>query len=86
MNPSMIKIYHLSDELLVEKDIQKRTSIINKLNKVIKKNVKILLDNSTERIDKEILSHRVTEENYSYMIPQFMNIMSRYFSKVSVAS
>ncbi len=86
MNKSMIDIYQLSDELLVEKDNLKRKSLIKKLNKVIRKNVSILLDNSEERIDKEILYHRVTEENYCYMIPQFMNIISRYFNKVSVVS
>ena len=82
MKESMINIYKLSDELLVEHDEEKRGKIIKKLNKTIKKNLNDLLENSEERIDIEILQHPLTEDSYGYMIPRFMVIISRYFSKV----
>ena len=44
-----------------------------------------LLENSEERIDIEILQHPLTEDNYGYMIPRFMVIISRYFSKAVAA-
>ena len=55
MKESMIRIYKLSDELLVERDEEKRGKIIKKLNKTVKKNLSDLLENSEERIDIEIL-------------------------------
>ena len=45
----MINIYKLSDELLVERDEEKRGKIIKKLNKTVKKNLSDLLENSEER-------------------------------------
>ena len=85
MKESMINIYKLSDELLVERDEEKRGKIIKRLNNTIKKNLNDLLENSEERIDIEILQHPLTEDNYGYMIPRFMVIISRYFSKAVAA-
>lgn len=82
---AMIKIYHLADNLIVEKDRETRINLINRLNKMIKKNLRTLFENSKEIIDIEILHERITEDNYVYMIPQIMNIVSRYFNKISIA-
>ena len=82
---AMIKIYHLADSLVVEKDRETRINLINRLNKMIKKNLRTLFENSKEIIDIEILHERITEDNYVYMIPQIMNIVSRYFNKISIA-
>ena len=82
---AMIKIYHLADNLIVEKDRETRINLINRLNKIIKKNLRTLFENSKEIIDIEILHERITEDNYVYMIPQSMNIISRYFNKISIA-
>lgn len=82
---AMIKIYHLADNLIVEKDRETRINLINRLNKIIKKNLRTLFENSKEIIDIEILHERITEDNYVYMIPQIMNIISRYFNKISIA-
>lgn len=82
---AMIKIYHLADNLIVEKDRETRINLINRLNKMIKKNLRTLFENSKEIIDIEILHERITEDNYVYMIPQIMNIISRYFNKISIA-
>lgn len=82
---AMIKIYHLADSLVVEKDRETRINLINRLNKIIKKNLRTLFENSKEIIDIEILHERITEDNYGYMIPQIMNIISRYFNKISIA-
>lgn len=82
---AMIKIYHLADSLVVEKDRETRINLINRLNKMIKKNLRTLFENSKEIIDIEILHERITEDNYVYMIPQIMNIISRYFNKISIA-
>ena len=82
---AMIKIYHLADNLIVEKDRETRINLINRLNKMIKKNLRTLFENSKEIIDIEILHEIITEDNYAYMIPQIMNIISRYFNKISIA-
>ena len=82
---AMIKIYHLADNLIVEKDRETRINLINRLNKMIKKNLRTLFENSKEIIDIEILHERITEDNYVYMIPQIMNIISSYFNKISIA-
>lgn len=82
---AMIKIYHLADSLVVEKDRETRINLINRLNKMIKKNLRTLFENSKEIIDIEILHERITEDNYAYMVPQIMNIVSRYFNKISIA-
>ena len=82
---AMIKIYHLADNLIVEKDRETRINLINRLNKIIKKNLRTLFENSKEIIDIEILHEIITEDNYAYMIPQIMNIISRYFNKISIA-
>lgn len=85
MKQSMICLYHLSDQLLVEQNEGKRSKIIKKINSTIKKNLFDFIDNSEERIDIEVLTQQLTEDNYGYMIPKFMVIMSRYFSKLSTA-